>query len=120
MIANIIIIAIVAVACIFAGRGAYRHFSGKGACCGGGGDFIPEADKKLEGRIVSKKKIKVEGMTCDNCANKVKRAINSVDGASGQVDLRKGIASAYCDKQVADADLQAAIERAGYRVASIS
>ena len=119
MAANIIIIAILAMACVFAARGAYRHFTGKGACCGGGSDFIPEADKKLDGRIVEKKSLKIEGMTCENCVNRVKKAINSVDGAPGKVNLRKGTAEVVCDRYVSNDDIQSAIERAGYRAAVI-
>lgn len=120
MVANIIIIAVLAVLCVFAARGAYRHFSGKGACCGGGGsDFIPVDDKKLDGEIVEKMNLRIEGMTCENCANRVKGAINSVEGASGKVNLRKGTAEVVCDRQVDGGEIQQAIERAGYRVASI-
>ena len=121
MAANIIIIALLAVACLFAARGAYRHLSGKGACCGGGGADLPrEADKKLGGKIVEKKNIKIEGMTCENCANKVKHAINSVDGASGKVNLRKGTAVVSCDREVDDLQIKRAIERAGYTVKAVS
>ena len=120
MIANIVIIAVIAVAAFFAARTAARHFSGKGACCSGGGsDFIPEEDKRI-GAVVEEKKIRVEGMTCENCANTVKRAINSVEGASGQVNLRKGVAVISCDRKIDEAAVKGAIERAGYRVVSIS
>ena len=60
------------------------------------------------------------GMHCQNCVNSVTRGINSIDGASAKVSLRKKSAEVSCDRDIDKADLIRAVESAGFEVESIS
>ena len=65
----------------------------------------------------------VEGMTCGNCAQAVRKALSGLPGvASTQVDLASGSAKVvWSDPSRADAGaVVAAVANAGYRAASVS
>ena len=55
-------------------------------------------------------------MTCQHCVNRVMDAVNSIDGASGLVHLKKGIVTVSMAHPVEDAVICRAIEKAGYTV----
>jgi len=63
--------------------------------------------------------VKIEGMTCENCANRVEWAINDIDGLAAKVNLKKKEAVVSMEKDVADDVIKAAIEKAGYTVTEI-
>lgn len=112
----ILIIVVVAIAV----KSSIGHFKGEGGCCGGGGsNIIPEEDKQLEGSVIEEKIIKIEGMHCENCVNKVKRAINKLDGASAQVDLKNNQAVVKFDKKVDEELLKNVIENLDFKVVDI-
>lgn len=118
---NVIVLLVLAVIIVFAVKGSIKHFKGEGACCGGGHGLEKTGRKTLDGPVVSEKLVKVTGMTCENCAERVKRAIDSVDGCAGEVDLKAGTAKVYCDRTtINDVDIKHAIENAGYAVDSIA
>lgn len=66
---------------------------------------------------MAKLKMKVDGMSCGACAEKVSSAISSLNGVSDvRIDLKKGSASAtYDEKLVSEADMISAIEGAGFQ-----
>lgn len=68
------------------------------------------------GHVVCKKTIPVEGMSCQNCVNRVMEAVNSIDGASAAVHLKKGIVVVSMEHPIDDAVIENAIEKAGYHV----
>ena len=73
--ANAIVVIAVIIIMLFAGKGAYKHLKGEGACCGGGSKpEIPK--KKLDGTKLGEKTMKITGMHCENCVASVTRAIN--------------------------------------------
>lgn len=61
-------------------------------------------------------KLRVNGMTCSHCQEKVRRALTGIHGVySAVVDLRDGEAEIdFDDDSVTVQHLVAAIERAGY------
>lgn len=63
----------------------------------------------------------VEGMTCASCVSRVEKALNKVAGVTeAQVNLATEKAHVVFDPAVTDVDqLQAAIEKAGYRVGAM-
>lgn len=75
---NIIIAAILAIILFAAFSGAIKHFKGEGGCCGGGGSTVKEPDKELAGPVIKTKVFEIEGMHCENCVNRVKRAITEL------------------------------------------
>lgn len=121
-IVDIVIYIIVAIILVFAIRSAVRKASGKDSCCGGslGSSLLKTSEKVLDGPIVSTKTMRIEGMHCDQCAERVKRAIDSVEGAAGKVDFKSGKAVVNCDRTVDEALLRQAVKSAGYTVLSVN
>jgi copper chaperone CopZ len=58
-------------------------------------------------------------MHCENCKNRVERAINRIDGAVAKVDLKKKIAVVSYDREIAEEDIRKAVEEQDYKVTSI-
>jgi len=118
--ATTIVILILAVIIFFAARSSVKHLKGEGGCCGGGSsDVIREPDKQLEGPVLYTKKVRIEGMHCENCVNRVKRALNRIDGIAATVDLKDNTAVVSYEKEVSDDIIRMAVERLEYRVLSI-
>ena len=115
-----LIILIVIILLFIALKGSVKHFKGEGSCCKGGSSILKTGEKKLDGPVVSEKRIRVSGMHCENCAETVKRAIDSIDGASGSVDYRSGIAIVRTDRTIDDIVIKKKLEDSGYKVDSIS
>lgn len=65
---NVIVVLIMIVAVAFAIRGTIVHLRGKGSCCGGGGGETLALEKSLDGKIVFRKNVKIQGMVCENCS----------------------------------------------------
>ena len=97
--ANAIVVIVVIIIMLFAGKGAYKHLKGEGACCGGG--------------------LKITGMHCENCVASVTRAINRIDGAAAKVSLKKGEAVVSYDREISNEELKKVVEDRGYHVVSI-
>lgn len=113
---NYIIIAVIAVAIGFGIYSAVKHFKVQGGCCGGG-SYKPKK-KKLK-NVLYQKTFKVEGMHCDHCKNRVEEVIGDMKGLAGKVNLKKGELTVSYAEDVADEQIKARIERAGYTVTKI-
>ena len=71
-------------------------------------------EKKLE------KNIKVEGMMCEHCENRVKKALLKVDGViDADVSHEKGLAKVTLSKEIEDNIFKDAIEKEEYKVLSV-
>lgn len=115
-----IVIAILVVIVFFSIKSSKQHFEGEGSCCGGGGgDSIKVNKKKLDGDVVAKKIMHIEGMHCEKCKNRVENAINRIDGAVAKVNLKKNIAEINMTKEIADDILSSAVEYEDYKVIEI-
>lgn len=115
-----IVIAILVVIVFFSIKSSKQHFEGEGSCCGGGGgDSIKVKKKKLDGDVVAKKIMHIEGMHCEKCKNRVENAINRIDGAVAKVNLKKNIAEINMTKEIADDILSSAVEYEDYKVIEI-
>lgn len=67
-----------------------------------------------------KKKIYVEGMTCEHCVKHVREALEEVHGVQrAEVDLEGKYAVVVLDNDVSDEVLKGAIEEVEYEVAGI-
>lgn len=113
---NYIIIAILAVILILGIRSSIKHFRGEGGCCGGS---TYKAHKKKLTTVIARKIFTVEGMSCQHCVNRVMEAVNSIDGASGVVHLKRGKVDVSMEREIDDAIIKEAIEKAGYRVTGV-
>ncbi len=119
---NLIVIVVLLLIVAWAVKESAKHLHGEGGCCGGGScerSAKPEK-KKLDGPVLHSYDFQVEGMHCENCAAKVARAINAIDGAAADVSLRKKHAHVDCDRDIAPATIIAAVAREGYAVKEIS
>lgn len=86
-----------------------------GSCPGSG----KAPKKKLEGRVIGRKTMKISGMNCAHCANDVAMMLNQIDGVRAEVNLSKGSARIAYDRNVEDDVLKNAVEKAGFGVADI-
>lgn len=110
---NAIIIVILAAALLLGVRAAVKHMRHESACCGGS-SYKPR--KKKLPKVVETKVLKVEGMHCEKCSNRVTEVINDIPNAAARVDLKSGTVTISCAEYIDEAILRAAIERAGYQV----
>ena len=115
-----IIILIVIVLLFFALKGSIRHFKGDGSCCRSSSSLLKTDEKHLDGPVVAVREVRISGMHCENCAEKVRRAVDSIDGASASVNLSEGKATVKMDRRIDDIVIKRKIEEAGYSVESIS
>ncbi len=76
--------------------------------------------KKLKGRVIGKKILKISGMTCEHCVVQVTKTLNQIEGVSAVVRLSTGSAQVSYDREIADSTLKNAVEGIGYRVTDIS
>lgn len=114
---NFVIIGILAVIMFFGIKSALKHFKGEGGCCGGGSSE-PPSKKKLK-HVIATKTVTVEGMTCENCKNRVERCINEIPGAAAKVNLKKKEVIVSLETEVSDEQIRGAIEKRGYEVVEI-
>ena len=117
----ITVIVIVAIL-VFALKGSIKHMKGEGDCCGGGSGNKPKKvkAKHLEDPVIGQITLHIEGMTCEHCVNRVAEALNNIDGVSAKVNLHKKNAAVSFDRPVEEETLCSTVEKAGYRVLSVS
>ena len=78
------------------------------------------AANQINGGIVMKKELSIEGMMCQNCVKHVLHALEKVPGASQvEVSLEGKCATLEVPESVSDADLKAAVTEEGYEVTGI-
>ena len=76
-------------------------------------------DKKEE-EAKMKETVKIEGMMCMMCEKHVKEGLEALDGVTSAVASHdKGTAEITLSKDVAEADIQKAVENAGYKFVGI-
>ena len=118
---NLIVIVVLLLIVAWAVKDSAKHLHGEGGCWGGSCERSAKPEKKkLDGPVLHSYDFQVEGMHCENCAAKVARAINAIDGAAADVSLRKKHAHVDCDRDIAPATIIAAVAREGYAVKEIS
>lgn len=115
-----LVVLIVLVLLFFAMKGSVKHFKGEGSCCSSSSSLLSTEEKHLDGPVVAERVVRISGMHCQNCAEHVKRALDSIDGVSAAVNLQKESANVRMDRTVDDIVLKKKIEEAGYTVLSIS
>ena len=115
---DIIIIGIIVVLMVAGIRSSVKHFKGEGECCGGGGSTVKKQRKKLT-KVMAKKTVIIEGMSCDHCKNRVEKAINEIEGAAAKVNLKKKEAVVSFEREISEEQICKAIEKAGYKVVEI-
>ncbi|MFC8923766.1 heavy metal translocating P-type ATPase [Cellulosimicrobium sp. NPDC057127] len=74
----------------------------------------PTSAAPPDGRPFAEVELAVEGMTCASCVARVEKRLNRVDGVTATVNLPLENAHVVLTGPVDDADLVAAVEKAGY------
>ena len=115
--ADFVIAGIVIILIIIGIRSSVKHFKGEGGCCGGGSS-VKVKRKKLK-QVVKQRIVIIEGMTCEHCQARVESRLNSLDGVSAKVNLKRKTAVVSMEKEVEDEEIKKAIENAGYEVIEI-
>ena len=119
-----VVLAIVLAIAVVAGRHAFRTFSGKDSCCGGGGscDMPKKKVKKVKvtdtdpANYPHRTVLSIGGMSCDGCRENVENALNGVPGIWAKVDLASRTAEVLSKQPIDEPALEAAVDAAGYRV----
>lgn len=119
MTATIICVAVIAVLAFFGGKRIIGSAKGNGCCSSGGGGEIKPRKKNLEGDVIARKDIDIEGMSCINCQYKVERKINDIPGVRAHVNYKKNTARIEMDREVDDETIRKAVEGIGYTVKEI-
>lgn len=120
---TVIIVAIIVVLMAIALRRAYRVFSLKDDCCGGG-PKNPKAKKVAavtvedtdEANYPYSLDVKVKGMTCEKCVERVQNVLNAQPGTWATVDLASGTAHILAKSAIDRDAIERAVEDAGYYV----
>ena len=120
---TVIIAIVIAILMVFALRRAYRVFSLKGDCCCGGSK-TPKAKKVAavtvedtdEANYPYSLDVKVKGMTCEKCVERVQNALNAQPGTWARVDLASGAAHILAKSPIDRDAVERAVEEAGYYV----
>ena len=101
------IIVLVIILLFFALKGSLKHFKGESPCCGGGsGDLGKAKIKFLDGPVIGRKTLTIEGMHCEHCVNAVTNALNEIDGVVAKVTLKGNCAEVSYDREINEADLK--------------
>ena len=120
---TVIVLVVILVLVVFAGRHALRTFFGKDDCCGGGSCEQPR--KKVRKVKVTDTDaanypyhtvLSIGGMSCEGCVENVQNALNAVPGTWARVDLVSRTADVLSKTPIEEDKLAAAVEDAGYRV----
>lgn len=120
---TVIITIVIAILMVFAFRRAYRVFSLKDDCCGGG-PKTPKAKKVAavtvedtdEANYPYSLDVRVKGMTCEKCVERVQNALNAQPGTWAKVDLASGAAHILAKSPIDRDAVERAVEDAGYYV----
>ena len=90
------------------------------ACPTGSCPVQPAETNNTTEEVIMSKTIHIEGMMCGHCEATVKKALEALDGVTGAaVSHEAGTAVVTLSRDVADADLKAAVEAKDYTVTGI-
>ena len=113
------LVGLIVLACLgVAAKHIYKLFKGETSCCGTEAPRVPE--KKLNGPIVGEKVVKISGMTCGNCKNRVEMLLDDIDGAAAKVNLHRNQATVKMTRDFSDYEIKTALAGSGYEVISIA
>lgn len=120
MLINIVIIAVVVVAAVLIIR-SYVARGGKGDCCGGADVVRTKGPKDRDAsHYAHTYEVKVDGMSCENCAKRIANAFNARPGTMASVDLAAGVATVRT-KDAAEADeLRRVVRNEGYGAGTVT
>ena len=117
---NIVIVVAVVIAAALVIR-SYIARGGKGDCCGGA-DVVRAkgpADRDAS-HYAHTYEVKVDGMSCENCAKRIANAFNSRPDTMAKVSLAEGVAHVWTKQAANPDDLRHVVRSEGYGVGTVS
>ena len=111
------------VACLLLGVAFALRSAAKSLGCGrcrGSGATGPKPESKAIGAVVATRTLRIDGMHCENCVSRVRKALDAIDGVSSEVSLESGGACVRMDRAVPDETLRKAVEDQGFSVTAVS
>lgn len=90
-------------------------------CCGTGTAKVKKlkVQDKNSANYPYIKTVRIYGMVCGNCVNRVENALNSMEGVWSEVNLSEGTALVRMKEELEDERIKQCIHDAGYTVLSI-
>lgn len=68
--------------------------------------------------MIGRKTMKIAGMNCAHCAMDVTNTLNQIEGVRAEVNLSKGSAKIFYDREVGDDILKSAVEKKDTRLSA--
>lgn len=68
-------------------KGSLLHMTGQGACCGGPKE--KKVRKRIKGPKYAEYIVKIDGMHCSNCKNRIEKNLDQLEGVIAKVNLEK-------------------------------
>ena len=65
------------------------------------------------------KTVRIKGMSCGQCATRVEKSLNKINGVEAKVDLQSRTAKLNLTEDVSDEQIKDAVDDAGYEVTDI-
>lgn len=116
------LICLILVAAVTVGVKSYLKKLRSG-CCGAASEPMVKRVKvkdKDPSHYPYVKALKIDGMTCANCSNRVENALNHLEGVYASVDLMKEEAIVRMKEPLEDQVLKKAVAAAGYTVYKVT
>lgn len=115
---NIALIVLLALLVGWAVWRAYQRARKGGGCCGERAQDVARVSvqDRNKAHYPYTVRLKIGGMTCQNCARRVENALNSLDGVWAAVCLDERAAIVRCKQAPDEAALRQAVRGAGYVV----
>lgn len=121
---SVVIIVAVAALAVYAVRHLVRVGKGKDSCCSGSGGGAREMKKTRHVEVADTdpahypytSEVRVRDMVCEGCVENVQNALNALPGTWATVDLESRTATVRTKAEPDVAQLERAIEGAGYSV----
>ena len=114
---NTVLIVVLILATGFALRQTIRKLRRGGGCCG---EHESVARKKSADRNASHYsytvRLKLGGMTCDNCARRIANALNELEGTMAKVSFGSKTGEVRCKEKPDEQRIRQAVAKAGYVV----
>ena len=117
--ANIIICAVIVLVCV---PGIYSYVKKLShGCCGGSSDTVKR--QKPEDMDLSHYpfcyELKIDGMTCKNCAARIENAFNGTGDYYAVVKLNKRTATIHAKAETPETELRRIVAKCGYSVVEV-
>ncbi len=111
---DIIIAVLLLVILIPAIRSTVTHMKGEGSCCGGPKEKAKR--KRLPGKPRREYRLRIDGMSCQNCVNRIENRLNEIPDVTARVKLSSGSARVWVYGDTGEDVICQTVEKLGYQV----